>query len=321
MAAFLLRCLGFLAFTAPVATAMLILWGEVAPVKLRPNLPNPAQLFGFLDTRFKEADATGPVDVLFLGSSKAYRGFDNRIWEARGIRCFNLGSTGQTPLQTELLLDRYLGRMRPRLVVMEVDPVPMMDEGVEASLDFLANGRVDAGAVRMAWRIGHLKTWNALVFGAWLQLTGRRNHTAEPARQGPDEYVRGGFVQHDPERFHSRRKMPRTPYTARPEQMAAFLRSLRQLDASGTPFVLVTAPVTDAFDRSWVGDDALWAMLAPGNVHLRMQDADAYADSVHFYDRGHLNQEGVELFNRALLDSLERRGILRAALTADRSRR
>ncbi|MBK7946474.1 MAG: hypothetical protein IPJ85_14730 [Flavobacteriales bacterium] len=311
MARFIIRCFAFVAFAAIFSAALLILWGELMPRKLRPNLPHPVQLYGFLDTRLKEADASSPVDVLFLGSSKAYRGFDTRIWASQGISSFNLGSTGQTPMQSELLLARYLHRLQPRLVVIEVDPVPFMDEGVESSLDFLANGPIDREAWRMATRINHLKTWNALVFGAWQQFTGRRNPLPKPQRQGPNSYVPGGFTQHDPENYQPAGYLPPMQCDPRPEQLQAFLRAVRMLDEESTPFVLVTAPVTDAFARSWIDDERLWSLLAPGHVHFRMQDAAMYSDSLHFYDRGHLNQNGVELFNRALIDSLGSRGLLR----------
>jgi hypothetical protein len=321
MRAFLLRCIAFAAFAAPVALVLLIFWGEVMPVRLRPNLLHPEQVYGFLHTRLREADASGPVDVLFLGSSKAYRGFDPRIWEARGIRALNLGSTGQTPLQYALLLDRYLDRLQPKLVIVEVDPLPLTDQGLESALDFFANGPVDPSAVRMAWRIGHLKAWNGLVFAAWRQWSGRRRAEAEPARQGPDTYVGGGYVQHDPERFRSTGALPPVAFAPRTAQLEALHEALRRLDAAGIPFVLVTAPITDAFARSWAGTERMDALLAPGGMHLRMQDAAAYIDTVHFYDRGHLNQDGVERFNRALLDSLERRGVLRLAGLANGARR
>lgn len=321
MRAFVLRCIAFAAFAVQVALALLILWGELAPVRLRPNLLHPEQVYGFLHTRLREADASGPVDVLFLGSSKAYRGFDPRIWEARGIRALNLGSTGQTPLQYELLLDRYLDRLRPKLVILEVDALPLTDQGLESALDFFANGPVDASAVRMAWRIGHLKAWNGLVYAAWRQWSGRRRSEAEPVRQGPDTYVGGGYVQHDPERFRSTGELPPVAFAPRTAQLEALHRALRRLDAAGIPFVLVTAPITDAFARAWVGAERMEALLAPGHAHLRMQDAAAYIDTLHFYDRGHLNQDGVERFNRALLDSLERRGVLRLAGAANGGRR
>ena len=46
-----------------------------------------------------DADTTINIDVLVLGSSHAYRGFDPRIFKKAGIKLFNFGSSGQTLLQ------------------------------------------------------------------------------------------------------------------------------------------------------------------------------------------------------------------------------
>lgn len=310
MRSFLVQIAAFLPFAVAVVACLLIIWGELVPVKLRPNLLHPAQVYGYLDTRLKEADASPPVDVLFLGSSKAYRGFDPRIWADHGLRAFNLGSTGQTPLQMEVLVERYAHRLKPRLVLIEVDASPFIDEGVEASLDFFANGPVDRPALEMAWRLGHLKTWNALGFGLWLQCTGRRNPHAEPPSMGSDTYVPGGFVQHESTPFVPPADLPAIHVQLRKSQVEAFQRTLRALEAAGASCVLVTAPVTDALYRSRRGQDQLTNLLKESGRYLAMQDSATYDDRTHFYDLGHLNQRGVERFNSALLDSLEWRGWL-----------
>lgn len=310
MRRFLSQITAFLLFAAPVVLVLLILWGELMPAKLRPNLFHPAQLYGYLDTRLKEADASPPIDVLFLGSSKAYRGFDPRIWKDHGWRTFNLGSTGQTPLQMEVLVERYVNRLNPRLVVIEVDATPFMDEGVEASLDLFANGPVDKPALVMAWRLGHLKTWNAMMFSLWLQTTGQRNPQPEPPQMGPDTYVMGGFVEHESEPFKPPLNPPVIEIRLRQAQLEAFHRTLQALDHAGVPFVLVTAPVTDALYRSRRGQDQLTILMERSGRHIAMQDSNAYEDRVHFYDLGHLNQQGVEQFNAALIDSLNRKGWL-----------
>ncbi|MBK9174842.1 MAG: hypothetical protein IPM46_00600 [Flavobacteriales bacterium] len=310
MRLFLAQIAAFLPFATAVVVCLLVIWGELVPVKLRPNLLHPAQVYGYLDTRLKEADASPPVDVLFLGSSKAYRGFDPRIWAGRGFRAFNLGSTGQTPLQMEVLVQRYADRLKPRLVIIEVDASPFMDEGVEASLDFFANGPVDRPALEMAWRLGHLKTWNAVGFGLWLECTGRRNPRPEPPSMGTDTYVPGGFVEHESGPFEPPSNPPAITIRLRRAQVEAFHRTLRALDVADVPYVLVSAPVTDALYRSRRGQDELTTMLQGCGRYMAMQDPATYDDRTHFYDLGHLNQRGVERFNTALIDCLERRGWL-----------
>ena len=68
---------------------------------------------GFTLERIREAETAGPVDILFVGSSHAYRGFDPRIFAALGFTSFNLGTKAQSPLNTDFLLRRYWPRLQP----------------------------------------------------------------------------------------------------------------------------------------------------------------------------------------------------------------
>ena len=111
-------------------------------------------------SRLKEANDHGPVDILVLGSSLAYRGIDPRQFAAAGYTLFNLGSSSQTFIQTEVLVERYLDRFDPELIIIEVDPWPFHTEGVESAVDLIANGSLDLELLKMTCRVGNIKTFN-----------------------------------------------------------------------------------------------------------------------------------------------------------------
>src|SRR5262245_26702081 len=50
--------------------------------------------------QWQEFDQKEHYDVLVLGSSHAYRGYDPEHFAKRGLRMFNLGSTAQTPMNS-----------------------------------------------------------------------------------------------------------------------------------------------------------------------------------------------------------------------------
>ena len=81
-------------------------------------------------TRLKEVKTVKNVDILFLGSSHTYRGFDTSIFHDCGYSAFNLGSSSQTPIQTLTLANRYLKQLNPKLVVLEVYPGNFTGDGV-----------------------------------------------------------------------------------------------------------------------------------------------------------------------------------------------
>src|SRR5689334_14184152 len=70
------------------------------------NLNYRLGAYGHLFTRVKEIDSVKKVDILFLGSSHSYRGFDPRIFKQYGLTSFNLGSSSQTPIQAKILLEK-----------------------------------------------------------------------------------------------------------------------------------------------------------------------------------------------------------------------
>src|SRR5438477_3987320 len=57
--------------------------------------------------RLREVESVGSVDILFIGSSHAYRGFDPRLFAETGLTSFNLGSKAQSPLNSYFLLKHY----------------------------------------------------------------------------------------------------------------------------------------------------------------------------------------------------------------------
>ena len=100
MRAFLTSLLLFALFAAFFYMAALL----VLPSFIKQNVNYKKGAPGYLYSRIKEIRTAKNTDLLFLGSSKAYRGFDPRIFEAAGYRSFNLGSSNQTPIQTYLLV-------------------------------------------------------------------------------------------------------------------------------------------------------------------------------------------------------------------------
>ena len=104
-----------------------------------PNLNYRVAKGGHLYTRLKDIEHYSHVELLVIGSSHAYRGFDPRIFKKKGVEIFNLGSSAQTPIQTEILIKRYLDKLNPKVVLFEVYPGSLTSDGVESSLDLVSN--------------------------------------------------------------------------------------------------------------------------------------------------------------------------------------
>lgn len=307
MRTFLLRLLSFMAFAAVTYVLLVCTWGGLMPQKFKKNLNYKIGLGGHLFTRLQEVQDFGPVDILFLGSSHAYRGFDTRIFEAHGIRAFNLGSSGQSPIQSRLLLERFLDELQPRMVVFEVFPRTFCSDGVESSLDIIANQRNDLLSVRMACSQRNVKVWNTLLYGLWQDLRGRHDGFTEDAVVGKDTYRSGGFVerQPNPKGFVAKPFYAPSRWKVNEMQFEEFTRIASLLQTRGIQLVTVQAPTSDGFRRDVENSDEFDERISAYGPYFNFNERMDLGDSRYYYDSHHLTQVGVELFNEALLPALK----------------
>lgn len=300
----------FLGFAAVVYLILLFTVPERLSYGLIRNLKVPLGRYGHSFTRLHEVEQAGKVDVLFMGSSLTYRGYDPRVFEQAGYRIFNLGSSAQTPVQTEMLAQRYLDELRPALVVLEVIPNNFARDGVESAMDLLANGPVDIHAFHMTRRVKHLYAWNAFLY-RWSRenILGPREFIEDP-RKREDTYISGGYVQRDLKRNTQKRFRPGPEQHYYPLQEQAFERLLALLRVKDIPVILVNPSVTRPYYVNYRDLDSFNERMAELGPYLDMNPMVILDDSLHFYDSHHLNQEGVELYNAAVIEELKRMGIL-----------
>lgn len=304
IARFVRRFGTFLLMAIPVYLLLLLLWGRFAPPVA--NLNYRIASYGHMYSRLRDVRTEGPVDVLIAGSSHAYRGFDPRLFEAHGLKAFNLGSSAQTPRQTELLLDRYLEGLQPQWLILEVYPASYTLDGVESTLDVLANDLIDAGMRRLVWELPNAKVWNTYVYAVLSRALGGGFPTVqEPAGRDGDRYIAGtGFVERAGFYYRFDPVEPRR-WTYKEETFEALDRILQKAQERHIRVWLVEAPITRAMYESYgpqpefVRQMELRASFTDFNLRLSLND------SLHFYDSDHLNQDGVEVFNAALLSAFD----------------
>ena len=103
--------------------------------------------------RFREANAKGPVDIVFIGSSHTYRGFDPRLFSAIGYSSQNLGSSSQTPINSFAVLQKHLDQLHPKLVIYEIYQTALSIDGMESFYDLLSNTPLDTTMLKMTWNV------------------------------------------------------------------------------------------------------------------------------------------------------------------------
>lgn len=318
MRGFVIHAVKFLAFALLAYPVLLLGLVRMLPEDWLRNARLRLASNGHLLTRMREHERMDEVDLVFLGSSHAYRGFDTRIWQQFGYQSFNLGSSAQSPLQTEVMVKSSLRRLSPKLVILEVHPAILRSNGYESAIDLASNHRLNAHILLMAARMADARIINSIIRSAGLQVTGAFGRIAEPPETTKDRYVAGGYVERISQERKLMPELEQEPEAGfRDEQVRAFRRCTSFLRETKIPFVLVEAPVTKGLLARWQPVRGEFDRIVRSEgPYINMNGIRGLSDDLHFFSPGHLNQAGVERFNAALFDSLMAHGFLNASTKA-----
>lgn len=301
MRKFLLHMVLFVLLTAMAYVLLVFLSGQFLPERARPNLRFRIGQSGHLFSRLAEVKGKTDIDLLFLGSSHAYRGFDTRQYNHLNLESFNLGSSSQTPLQTKVLLERYLDQLNPEIVVYEVYPEVFSSDGVESSLEMLANDENDLHSLKMAMQTKNIKPVNFWIYGKGRDLFHLNDSLYEPAVKRLDTYIPGGFVERVVS-YNQETVFEPKPIEFTEQQWEIFQDIMREFEERDIRVVLVYAPIPPSNYRSYTNNAYFDSLMSSKAEYINFNEVLQTHDTLHFYDGHHMNQLGVEVFNEALIE-------------------
>lgn len=308
MGIFIKKIVLFCCLVVAVYTGLIVVAGEYGTVYFNRNLFYPIGGNGHNFSRLREVANYSDVDILFLGSSHAYRGFDTRIFRAQGWSVFNLGSSNQTPLQTSFILDKYLSQLSPDLVIYEVNPEIFSIDGVESTIDYLANVTDESDTWFLFSQNVHLRTMNTFVYANYRHLFNRNEGIVEKiVKKNGDKYVEGGFVEQKMATYKYNAKQKQVKWEFSRKQKKAFDTIIELLKQNKTPVLLIQAPVTTTRYSALENKNIFEQEMNRNELYWNTNGVVALDDSLHFYDGEHLNQLGVEIFNEAVVDYIDKR--------------
>lgn len=270
---------------------------------------------GYSLARFREAAGRGPADVLMMGSSHAFYGFDPRYFERRGLSAFCLGSLSQTPMNSYYLFQDYAPRLQPKILVYSAYFVLFERDGLESFYDLVVNAPLTHGLFRMALATRQIPALNAF----FSELFGRMTSPYESRAQRDEpgfQYIPGGYVETD-RTYSGGVRGGLQAVQLSPKQLLYFRRLLEDVRARGIRAVVVAVPITREYlerfpDHAKLSEQIRQAAEASGALYLDYQERDLGLDSHNdFQDAVHLNRRGVRVLNESLLRDLESAGLFR----------
>jgi hypothetical protein len=304
MKKFIILILKFSVFLLVFYSILIIFWGRFAPAILRPNINFTYRTYGFTNTRLNEINKFKNIDILFLGSSHAYRGFDTRIFNNAGLKSFNLGSSSQTPIQTEILLKRYLDSLNPKMIIFEVSPLSFSTDGVESTLDIISNDKNDLNSIKLALNQNNFKIYNTLFYSyfhtIYRDLFDEKKY-AEDIMKGNDMYISGGYVEKQFKLFKYV-NYPKTQWQFNETQFFALQRIIKLVNKRNIKLILIQAPSTSNFYNAHTNNIEFDDRISNYGIYFNFNEISKLDDSLHFYDAHHLNQKGVEILDNDIIN-------------------
>ena len=89
MKKFIFSTILFILFTSVFYLISVAFWNRYAESPFKPNINYRIGSYGHMYSRLSDIKNHGDVDILFLGSSRACRGFDTRVFKDNGYKTFN----------------------------------------------------------------------------------------------------------------------------------------------------------------------------------------------------------------------------------------
>ncbi len=301
---FLINIIKFFVFVVLSYFIFLFCWGLLIPVPFQKNIKYALGAYGHMYTRLQDLKKQSEIDLLFLGSSHAYRGFDPRIFKKFNIKSFNLGSSGQTPIQTELLMIRYLNKLKPKKIIFEVYPEMFNNDGVESSIDMICNDKIDYNTFKMVFKVNDPKTYNTFFYAYLRQFLELDKYYLEPSLKAMDKYINNtGFVERKLEYCNNCKNTNniKSNIQLKTKQVESFNRIMNFFKKNNVDVILVFAPITKSKYKLIKNLIEINSFFSGYKNYYDFNKLMNLNDDTDFYDSHHLNQIGVEKFNQLLI--------------------
>ncbi|QMU29687.1 DUF1574 family protein [Adhaeribacter radiodurans] len=292
-------------------------------------LPNAKYTTGkgyYTLSRFREIDKFSNIDVLFLGSSQVYRGFDTRQFEQKGLKAFNLGTSAQSPYNSYFLLQEYLPKLKPKYIVLDLYWHMMTKEDVtESTVDLISNHELTDNIVDMA-----LTTHDYTIISSLVSNYVSRVHTpltkVREKKLPKEIYIPGGFVESTVPEAELAMTNPKKAYQFRnldsklkepSEFQLEYLEKIIKLcKQNNTKLVFVLLPVTKEYKNNLTNYNdyinRISSVSKKNNVPFidyNTRKGLSLSSSEDFLDKNHLSPSGASKLDKFIYQDLTSLGI------------
>jgi hypothetical protein len=246
-------------------------------------------------------------DFIFVGSSRAYRGYNPFIFEKRGFSAWNLGSNAQTMNNSLEVIKQYINKQNCRNLIVDIYPSALMHEGFESSIDLIQN----SSSNRLAWNIAK-NSKDMRLMNAFIHRIFTLN---APIVFETEDYIGKGFCTKKDtlnlkkikqlQNYSAKKNKTVKPILA--EHKALLEKLILYCNEKEINLMLVFSPTSDAYSQDSYESHIKELKQIADQHQIQLLDyakklqLNSYTD---FYDDSHMNERGVNKFNESLIKEI-----------------
>jgi len=271
-------------------------------------LKYPAGGYGHTYTRLSEVENIKNIDILFLGSSHSYRGFDTRIFRKYGYNTFNLGTSGQTPIQSKFLLKKHIKQLNPKIIIFDLYHKTSSINGVESAFDIISNTKnMSYFDLKMCIEIKDIEVLKTFLY-SYINNTLLKEKIFEETfkKKYNDKYIIGGFVEKSTSNLNYKSNFPKiSEIGLSKKQLSAIDEIINVSKNNNVKIILVNTPLNKQYNLSYEHNNYFDSLMNSKAEYINFNKLNlSLNDTIHFYDKDHLSQKGVELFNKYFIEKV-----------------
>lgn len=256
--------------------------------------------------KFKDYDPNKRYDIIVIGSSHAYRGYDPRIFERYKLNLFNLGSSGQTLLNTYYIAKNYIKASSCKLVILDIYDIALSENGMEPTGDLIENMTSSSAAFEMALAMKDPRALN--------MFTERMMRLNEPPSYHDSAYILNGYSENRKTIGAMDKSKYSSSYKLNDNQFEYLKKIIDYFKSLQIKVIAVTHPIPLELQKNGNHNEFYKRTIAVTKSadvtywdYSRTLILDSKKD---YFDENHLNQYGVEKFNPIFIRDLQEHGYL-----------
>lgn len=256
--------------------------------------------------RFREYNPETHYDIIFIGSSRTYRGYNPEVFAEENISSYNLGSSNQTISNSYALVKDLVNSENTSILVVDLYSFALSDISFESSMDLISNIPDDLTAFDIQLKEKDVRTTNNFF---------RRIFSKKqvPIINEQDAVI-SGFCKTSKTLDSAlinridKNDIQNSPIHITKYELNYIYKISELCKKRNIELVFVTSPTSVFFTKKDIQDlnnSILPILNITEDIYLDYSKKLNLDSKNHFFDEGHMNYQGVEIFNKALIKDLK----------------